>query len=158
MHASLHLHTKLVKTIQKSMAAQQAMMSDMMLKLSKFERGHKPPLLSSPPFTSTTGSFWNRWHLIRLVRHAKLWLVYQSLRYRCFLVIMFYHRSFRLNTSLHSMLCWKIKNSLSRRSTWWAACCSGTISSDLVLPYLIVNHEAHLFKHELKASPWGSRD
>lgn len=49
LSTSVHQHAELFESLQKSMVAQQTVMSEMMLKLSKLERGHQPPLLPSPP-------------------------------------------------------------------------------------------------------------
>ncbi|XP_039127559.1 uncharacterized protein LOC120263664 [Dioscorea cayenensis subsp. rotundata] len=52
---SVQQYAELFDTIQKSLATQQTVMSDMMFKLSKIERGPPPPLLSSPPVSPGTG-------------------------------------------------------------------------------------------------------
>lgn len=56
LFVSVQQHSELFDTIQKSLATQQTVMSDMMLKLSKLERGNYPPLLPSPPMPSSMGS------------------------------------------------------------------------------------------------------
>lgn len=48
-------HADLFDTIQKSLATQQTVMTDMMFKLSKIERGASPPLLPSPPASPGSG-------------------------------------------------------------------------------------------------------
>lgn len=53
LFVSVQQHTELFDALQKSMAAQQEVMSDMMLKLSKFKHGGQPPLLPSPPRSPT---------------------------------------------------------------------------------------------------------
>lgn len=51
LYISVQQHTELFETLQKSLATQQVVISDMMLKLSKLERGGNPLLLPLPPPT-----------------------------------------------------------------------------------------------------------
>lgn len=46
---SLHQQAELVETMQKSLALQQSVMTDLMVKLTKLERVTTPPLLPAPP-------------------------------------------------------------------------------------------------------------
>lgn len=61
--SSVHQHAELFETVQKSLAAQQSVMTDLMVKLTRLERPNPtalllpssaPPLLPSPPITTTT--------------------------------------------------------------------------------------------------------
>lgn len=55
LYVSVQQHSELFETLQKSFTVQQTVMSKMMLKLSKLERGGKLPLLPSPFMTHGTG-------------------------------------------------------------------------------------------------------